>query len=133
MTGPTLRSLLAAGAVLALAACGGAQQAGAAATPGSAGPPSASPTAAASPVATTSVAIANFAFSPAAITVRAGSTVTWTNHDQDAHTVAIAGLPASPPLQNAETFTLSFAQPGTYTYICSIHPFMRGMVVVTAG
>jgi plastocyanin len=117
-----------------MAACGGgAQPAGANAAPTPTAAPSTSPSAAASPVATTSVNIANFAFAPAAITVRAGSTVTWTNRDEDAHTIAITGLPASPPLQNAETFTHTFAQPGTYAYICSIHPYMHGMVVVTAG
>jgi plastocyanin len=59
--------------------------------------------------------------------------VTWTNQDQDAHTVAITGQPASPPLQNADSYMHTFAQPGTYPYSCSIHPYMRGMVVVTAG
>jgi plastocyanin len=120
-----------AGAALVASACGGAAQPAAAATTPT---PSPSPsTAAANPVATTSVSIANFAFSPAAITVKAGSTVTWTNQDQDAHTVAITGSPVSQPLQNGDTFTHAFGQPGTYSYLCTIHPFMRGMVVVTAG
>ena len=82
---------------------------------------------------TTSVAIANFAFSPAVVTVKQGATVTWTNRDEDAHSVAIGGVPASQPLQNGDAFTHSFAQPGTYSYICSIHPYMHGMVVVTAA
>jgi plastocyanin len=41
--------------------------------------------------------------------------------------------PVSQPLQNGDTFTYVFAQPGTYSYLCTIHPCMRGMVVVTAG
>jgi plastocyanin len=133
---PTTRTLLAiAGTALTLAltACGGSPPAAPAAGAPAPATPSPSPSAAASPVATTSVNIANFAFSPAAITVKVGSTVTWTNQDEDAHTVAITGSPTSPALQNGDRFTHTFAQPGTYSYICSIHPYMHGMVVVTAG
>lgn len=135
MSGPTVRSLLlVAGGLAAIAteaACGGAGQGASAAGPSVATAASPAPVGAA--VAATSVAIANFAFSPAVITVKAGATVTWTNRDEDAHAVAIAGVPASRPLQNGDTYTHTFAQPGTYSYICSIHPYMHGMVVVTAG
>ncbi len=85
------------------------------------------------PVATTAVDIANFAFSPTVITVRAGDTVTWMNNDQEAHTVAISGVALSKPLQNADTYTHTFGQPGTYSYICTIHPYMHGMVIVNSG
>ena len=121
--------------MLTLAACGGGAAASQAATAAPTRAPAAatSPSAAASPVATTSVRIANFAFSPPAIAVRAGATVTWTNEDEDAHTVAIGGVPASQPLQNGDTFAHTFSRPGTYAYVCTIHPYMRGMVVVTAG
>jgi plastocyanin len=47
--------------------------------------------------------------------------------------VAITGAAISPPLQSGDTFAHTFARPGTYSYVCSIHPYMRGMVVVTAG
>jgi amicyanin len=136
---PLLLPLAAAGAALALAACGGGSRPGStpadpltasASAPSAASPASAAP---ANPVATTSVAIVSFAFSPAVITVKAGSTVTWTNQDEDAHTVAITGQPVSGPLQNADAYTHTFAQAGTYSYHCTIHPFMRGTVVVTAG
>src|SRR5438094_662529 len=84
---------------LALAACEGSPQAGrqspAAATPQPTASPSAQPALNASPVATSSVNIANFAFSPAVITVKVGTSVTWANMDQDAHTVAITGAPVS--------------------------------------
>ena len=137
MSVPRTRSLLAtaaAGAALTLSACGGGPPPAAAAqAPATPSPAATSPAAPASPVATTSVSIANFAFSPAAIMVKAGAAVTWTNQDQDAHTVAITGAPVSQPLQNGDTFTHVFAQPGTYSYLCTIHPYMRGMVVVTAG
>ena len=132
MSGRTAASLLALAALAALAtsACGG-PAAPAAAAP--ARPTASAPAPPPSPVAATSVDIANFAFSPAVITVRAGATVTWTNRDEDAHTVAITGTPVSPPLQSGDAFTHRFDRPGTYSYVCSIHPSMRGMVVVTAG
>jgi plastocyanin len=116
---------------LALGACGAPAAAGHQGMDMPAASAPASPSAA--PVATNAVQIANFAFGPAAITVRAGTTVTWTNKDEDAHTVAITGAAVSKPLQNGDTYTYTFAQAGTYPYICTIHPNMHGMVVVTAG
>src|SRR5260370_31652532 len=112
-------------AALALTACGGTQAAG---TPPTAqATPSATPsTAAPAPVAATAVTISNFAFSPAAIAVKAGATVTWTNQDQDAHTIAFGGQAPSKVLQMGDSYSRTFAQPGTYAYICSIHPFMNG-------
>lgn len=115
---------------LAVAACGAGAQASASAMHDM-------PTAAASPapnaVATKSIEIANFAFSPAVITVKVGATVTWTNKDEDAHTVAITGAAVSKPLQSGDSYAHTFGQPGTYTYRCTIHPNMRGMVVVTTA
>jgi plastocyanin len=127
-------ALVAALAGLALAACGGTQASGGApaAAVASTAAPVATPTAAA-PVATTSVDIANFAFSPAIVTVKVGQTITWTNRDEDAHTVAITGAPVSVPLQGGDTYTHTFSQPGRYSYLCTIHPNMHGMVVVTTG
>ena len=81
---------------------------------------------------TNGVVISNFAFSPPVITVSAGTAVTWTNQDQDAHTVAFSGGDgfASQALQNGETVSHTFAAPGTLSYICGIHPFMQGKVIV---
>jgi len=127
-------ALLAAGlAGLALAACGGGSQPAAASAAAASPTPAAAAQPPAGAVAASAVDLANFAFSPAAITVKAGTTVTWTNRDEDAHTVAISGSPVSRPLQTGETYTHTFAQPGTYSYLCTIHPTMRGTVVVTAG
>ncbi|MFE9310933.1 plastocyanin/azurin family copper-binding protein [Streptomyces sp. NPDC006706] len=95
-------------------------------------PPSTStPTA---PVAGNAVAIKNFAFAPATLKVKAGTTVTWTNQDTDAHTVTSAG--SGGPLHSAALTTHAayshrFTQPGTYHYLCTIHPFMTGTVEVT--
>jgi amicyanin len=84
------------------------------------------------PVATDSVAIQNFAFSPTTVTVKAGSTVTWINRDQDAHTVtAMSGPFHSPTLTTGQSFRYTFTTPGRYDYLCTIHPFMTATVVVT--
>jgi amicyanin len=77
------------------------------------------------------VSIANFAFEPATLTVKAGTTVVWTNNDVVAHTVSFTDAANSPVLNHGDTFSRLFTAPGTFSYICSIHPFMHGTVVVT--
>ncbi|MGB9047449.1 MAG: cupredoxin family copper-binding protein [Pseudonocardiaceae bacterium] len=106
------------------------------AMPGMAMPPAGSPTAASgqdAPVATNAVSIQNFAFSPAIVTVKAGTTITWTNRDQDSHTVtAMPGGPFhSPTLNTAQSYQYTFTTPGRFDYLCTIHPFMTATVVVT--
>lgn len=125
----SLAALAATAGMLASAACG--PQGQAAAQPMH-DMPSAAATPAPAAVATTSVDIVNFTFSPAVITVKSGAAVTWTNKDGDAHTVAITGAPVSRPLQNGEAYVHTFSQPGTYSYICTIHPNMHGTVVVSS-
>ena len=88
----------------------------------------------AAPVAGNAVSIMNFAFSPASLTVRAGTTVTWTNKDSDAHTVTSQGSGgplASAALSTGQSYTYTFTKPGTYSYLCTIHPFMTATVTVT--
>ncbi|MCL9762594.1 plastocyanin/azurin family copper-binding protein [Frankia sp. AiPa1] len=93
----------------------------------------ASDPAAQAPVSGTTVDIRNFAFSPANLTVRVGTTVAWTNRDADAHTVVSTNGPLhSPTLNTGDTYKYTFAKAGSYSYLCSIHPFMVGTVVVTA-
>jgi plastocyanin len=87
----------------------------------------------ASPVGPDAVNIDGFAFAPATLTVKAGSTVTWTNKDEDPHTVVADGDAfRSQVLGSGGTYSFTFPAAGTFSYICSIHPFMRGTVVVTA-
>ena len=75
--------------------------------------------------------IANFAFAPPTITVHAGEAVTWTNGDDDPHTVvADNGAFKSAALDTGDRFTQTFATPGVYSYHCSLHPYMVGKVVV---
>jgi plastocyanin len=88
----------------------------------------------AAPVATSAVTVENFAFSPAAITVKAGTTVTWTNRDEEPHSVVSSDEPMrSPTLAGqSNTFSHTFTRPGRYAYNCGIHPYMHGTVEVTA-
>src|SRR5262245_34723843 len=81
----------------------------------------------AAPVAGNAVNIDNFAFAPASLTVPVGSTVTWTNHDEEPHTIAANdGSFHSPGLGAQGTYSYTFRTAGTFDYICSIHPFMHG-------
>lgn len=78
-----------------------------------------------------SVAIGKFAFAPNSITVKAGQAVTFTNNDPVAHTSTSAdGGWDSGEIPAGSSYTTTLQQPGTYTYHCSIHPFMQGTVVV---
>lgn len=139
-------ALVAAG-VLALAGCSSSRPAaqpsvtfGAGATPGMSGMPAmpggpagtASATGSPAAVAGDAVTIDNFAFAPATLTIRAGGTVTWTNRDEEPHTVAAAdGSFHSPGMGTGATYSHTFPTAGTFDYVCSIHPMMHGAVVVT--
>jgi plastocyanin len=61
------------------------------------------------------------------VTVAVGTTVTWSNSDQDRHTVtASGGAFKSPTLNTGDTFRFTFTKAGRYEYLCAIHPFMTG-------
>jgi plastocyanin len=77
------------------------------------------------------VVMKNFDFSPMMLTVKAGTTVTWKNMDGEPHTVVSPdGVFRSHALDQGDTFTFKFDTPGTYKYICSIHPKMMAAIVV---
>jgi plastocyanin len=79
------------------------------------------------------IAIQNFAFLPATLTVARGSTVTWVNRDEEPHNIVNVDQPRvfrSAAVDGGEKFSFTFSNPGTYKYICSIHPHMSGTVVV---
>lgn len=92
--------------------------------------PSAGP-AAAPAAAPLAVSIAGFAFAPATLHVPVGGSVTWTNNDAVTHTVTpdAGGIDAH-ELAPGAGFTQTFTSPGTYSYHCAIHPFMKGSIVV---
>jgi plastocyanin len=79
------------------------------------------------------VKIDNFTFGPAALQVRVGTKVVWTNRDDIPHTIVDAAMQRafkSGPLDSNESFSYVFAKAGTYHYFCSLHPRMQGTVVV---
>ena len=77
------------------------------------------------------VKIDNFVFSPERLTVKAGTTVTWINHDDIPHTVAAKDRAfKSKVMDTDESFSFTFSTPGEYFYFCSLHPHMTGTIVV---
>jgi plastocyanin len=76
--------------------------------------------------------VVDVAFQPADIEVVVGATVDWTNEDPFAHTVtARDGAFDSGTMDDGETFSHTFSEPGTFEYVCAIHPSMTGTVTVT--
>ncbi len=77
------------------------------------------------------VTIKNFSFGPSTVTVAVGTTVTWTNTDDAPHTVTARDASfSSPTLSKGKSFSFTFRKAGTYSYLCSIHQYMSGTVVV---
>ena len=77
------------------------------------------------------IQIDNFKFTPPDLTVTAGTTVIWKNKDGARYRVAdISGAYASATLDTDSSFSHPFATPGVYKYICSLHPYMKGEIVV---
>jgi amicyanin len=79
------------------------------------------------------VDIANYQFTPGSIIIPVGTTVTWVNHDETPHTVTNVDQPQgfkSAGLDTDDKFSFTFAKPGTYDYICTLHPFMKAKIVV---
>jgi plastocyanin len=73
----------------------------------------------------------DFMFAPTSLKITAGSTVTWTNRDDEPHTVVSdSGLFRSAALDTNESFSFRFVKSGTYHYACSIHPRMVGTIIV---
>jgi plastocyanin len=80
------------------------------------------------------VSITNFAFKPAKLTVKAGTRVTFVNHDSTAHTAtADHGGFGTGTIDPSHSGTVRLAKPGTYPYHCLFHAFMTGTITVTKG
>ncbi|MBD2452303.1 cupredoxin family copper-binding protein [Nostoc sp. FACHB-152] len=78
------------------------------------------------------VKIHNFKFEPANLVLAVGKTVQFINVDEEPHTAtATDGTFNSKALDTNETWNYIATKPGTYPYICSIHPFMKGTLTVT--
>jgi plastocyanin len=77
------------------------------------------------------VGIDNFAFTPAELTVKPGTTVTFENHDDIPHLVVAAdGAYRSKALDTNDKFSMTFDKPGEYAYFCGLHPHMKGKIIV---
>jgi amicyanin len=81
---------------------------------------------------TSTVSIDNFSFAPKELSVKAGTTVTWTNRDDIPHGIASSNnaFKKSPALDTDESYSFTFTTPGTYQYFCYLHPHMVGSIVV---
>jgi plastocyanin len=79
------------------------------------------------------IVMQSFAFSPETVTIPVGTEVKWTNMDSAGHNVVSddGTTIKSPKMALGESWSMVFDTPGTYTYICGIHPSMNGTVVVT--
>ena len=146
------------GAMFLVAACGGgstattapsaapvsaapASEAPSSQAPASEAPSSEAPSAAAGgggcavaqSAGTVAVKIANFAFSPAAVTAKVGDTITWTNNDSAGHTATMDNQAActTTTLATGASGSITFSAAGTYPYHCKIHPNMTGTITVS--
>ncbi len=82
--------------------------------------------------ASASVDIRGSAFLPSEVHVGVGDSVTWTNFDADRHTVH-GGPMASPEFSQGGSYSFTFGEAGVFNYICRLHTFMTGSVVVDGG
>ena len=87
----------------------------------------------AAPMAGPQIGILNYKFDPDTLTVPAGTTVTWVNHDEVPHTIASSDkrFTSSGALDTGDKYSYTFTTPGSYAYFCTLHPFMTGKIVVT--
>lgn len=142
---PWWSAILLAG-ILLLAGCGTSTSSGTNAnTAAPTTAPTAAPTETAAPAGTTSsnssvaqvkISESNdkYGFAPATLTVAKGTRVEWSNASDAPHTVTSDSgttLASSIISPSGGTFDFTFTQPGTYTYHCTVHPYMKGTIVVT--
>ncbi len=77
------------------------------------------------------IKIDNFKFSPTPLTVPKGTTVTWVNQDDMPHSIVCQAVQLhTHPMDTDGRTSFRFDQPGRYDYVCGLHPFMRGQVIV---
>ncbi len=123
-------SLIALALAVLLVACGGSTGSTSTTTP------TATSSGSANSVTITTDSSGSFAFSPATLTIKVGTTVTWTNTTSTQHTVTSddgktfdSGI-AKPISASGGTYSFTFNTPGTFSYHCEIHPFMKATIIV---
>jgi len=83
------------------------------------------------PAGSAEISIKNFKFVPPSLTVMPGTAVTWVNNDEEPHNVVSPDRAfRSKAIDGGEKFTAVFDKPGTFKYICAVHPQMRGEIIV---
>ena len=120
MRHPTLAALL---GMALLAGCGSEDDS-----------PAASPSRPAAATSATTIKIADFVYDPNPATVKAGARISIPNADAAPHTITDDGAGKafdSGTIKGKATGTLTIGRPGTYSYICEFHPFMKGKITVT--
>jgi plastocyanin len=95
-------------------------------------PPSPPLRATASASGASAVTIRDFSFNPDGVTVHAGDTVTWTNDGNADHTATGKGFDSG-VLHSGKSYSHTFSSPGTFTYVCQIHSFMKAKITVLAS
>ncbi|MGQ4618015.1 plastocyanin/azurin family copper-binding protein [Nocardia sp. R7R-8] len=118
---------------LPLSGCGGDESGSAATTTRPARPTTTAAQTGDSKPAAATVVVHDMKFSPAEVTVEVGDTVTWKFDDKVPHTVQGIGDKAmgiNSPIFDKGEWSYTFTTPGTYRYLCSLHPEMRGSVTV---
>ena len=80
----------------------------------------------------TQVSMKDIKFNPGTVTIKAGGKVTWTNEDSVGHDVTADDFESGSPggIDGGSTFSHTFKKAGTYNYVCSVHPGMKGTVKV---
>lgn len=81
------------------------------------------------PAGSNIISIQNFAFNPAALTVKVGDTVTWTNNDSVLHQIKSDTFNSN-QLSKGQSYSFTFQTAGTFDYSCAIHPTMKGQIIV---
>ena len=80
------------------------------------------------------IAIEKFAFTPKEITITPGTKVIWTNHDETPHAISAKDKAfLSKAMDTDDRFEFTFAQEGDFSYFCTLHPFMTGVIHVHAN
>jgi plastocyanin len=80
--------------------------------------------------ATAAIVIRDYKFGPPDVTVKAGARVTWTNQDTSPHTATAAGKFDTGTLKKGESKSVVVGTPGTYSYVCQFHPYMKAKLTV---